>query len=190
VVICWQDFETGGLDSSKHSPLSFAMVFTENEKIVDSWYTQIRQLPLVVTPEAMAVNKLDLNEKGLTFAEFKIEYLKRLKAPNIYRNERPMYAGHNCAFDRPWLKRILSGQDDGCHYHCIDTMVLANSLKAYGLIKSKSLKLTDLCNFLGVVESGEMHNALTDATAAFHCFLKIRELILGKQRPGVLNTGG
>lgn len=174
MYICWQDFETGGLDVNVHSPLSFAMVITKDNEIVHEWYTQIRQPPFNVTPEAMKVNKLNLEDKGLTFEQFTKEYLDRISKFGY----RPMYAGHNCSFDRPWLKKILNGKDDLCHYHSIDTMVLGNSLKAMGIINPKALSLGMLAEFLGIKnDPSELHNALFDAKTSFYCFLKIRDFL-------------
>jgi DNA polymerase III alpha subunit (gram-positive type) len=149
------------------------MLFTEGDRVLGEWHVQIRQPPFIVTDEAMRINKINLDEPGLTYAQFtKERFLKMREFP-----AKPIFAGHNCAFDRSFLRQIV-GKDDGCHYHSIDTMVLGNSLKAMGIFDPPSLKLADLSKFLGVELIGDAHNARTDVHAAFECFLKIREILV------------
>lgn len=189
--VLWQDFETGGLDEKVHSPLSFAMMATRGDEIIGEWECNIRQDPLVVTQEALRVNKIDLCEDGLSFDLFKKNYFHRVNDwfyggsngqstyPNIKPNKdnMPYYGGQNTFFDRPWLHRILGTSYDGCYYHRRDLMVLADPLRELGFIKCDDLKLASICKALGVEAEGEFHSALTDVKATFKCWLKLQKIL-------------
>lgn len=201
--IIWQDFETGGVQPFVHSPLSFAMIVTEGRQIKGEWYTEIRQAPFNVTPEAMAINKLNLEDSGLDFNNFRKEYFTRINnwcyggtdyarsrgsfLPGKIKADKfnmPKYGGHNTWFDRQCLQNILSGTPyknvfDGCYYHHVDTMVLGSTLQEIGLLDpSQPMKLENLCNMLELKqESGEFHNALVDLKMTVACYFKMQDLI-------------
>lgn len=199
----WVDFETGGVEAH-HSPLSFAMIATdENDKVFGEWYTEIRELPLVIEPEALKINKIDITKPGLNFAQFKKEYFTRINRwfyggsnftsngvfPKIKpdKNNMPLFGGHNTFFDRPILHRILGNTYDGAYYHRIDTMVFANVLKDIGLLPvTENLKLESICKaFKLFPEKGEeMHNSLTDIKMTHLAYMKMKSLI----NQGTLNA--
>jgi len=193
----WCDFETGGLDVNYHSPLSFAMMITEGDKILCEWECNIRQAPLVYEQSALDINKIDIREPGIDFETFRLSYSKHL-CEHVYggikylRNDgcyvgnikadkfnMPLFCGQNTFFDRPWLQRIM-GDFDYCYYHRIDTMVLANTLQDIGILpRGENLKLETLCNLLGVPKpEGEYHSALTDVKQTFKCYQAMKALIL------------
>ncbi len=193
----WCDFETGGLDVNVHSPLTFAMMITEGDTILHEWETNIRQPPLVCDEAALAINKIDVREPGLTFQDFRLSYSKRL-CEHVYggikylrndgcyvgnikpdKDNMPLFCGQNTFFDRPWLQRILGGSFDYCYYHRIDTMVLANTLQDIGILpRGENLKLESLCNLLGVEKpEGEYHSALVDVQQTFKCYQAMKKLI-------------
>ena len=196
----WIDFETGGTNPWFHSPLSCAMIGVNSlGQVIGEWYGQIRQHPLNVTPEAMKINKLNLDHAGVDFAQFNQIYFRLINdwfyggtnwhlsgktylKPNIKpsRENMPFFCGHNTPFDRSFLQQILGGSPgetkyDGVYYHSIDTMVLANSLQVAGIIeRGENLKLETLCKVLKIEPvEGEMHNAQTDIRATRQCFLKM-----------------
>lgn len=199
----WNDFETGGVNPWVHSPLSFAMMAEVDGKIIGEWYVQIRQEPFIVTEEALLINKLDLSQPGLTFDEFRVEYFKRINEwffggtdfkrsnntfipgkikPNKFNMPKP--AGQNSKFDRDVLQRILGGTPvknvfDGLYFHQIDTMLLASTLQDIGILpKTKSLKLSDICESLGVSnDEGEFHNALVDLKMTRKAYISMCDLI-------------
>jgi len=188
----WCDFETGGLDVAIHSPLQFACVAEVDGKIVGEWNVSIRELPLVVTDEAMALTGIDLAAPGLSFNEFRREYWDRINRwfyggttawgearIRANKNNMPLFCGQNTFFDRPWLQKILGSTWDGIYYHRIDTMVLANTLCDLGLLKKDpDLKLGSLCKNLGVKVDAAMHDALVDVKATRACYEKMKELII------------
>lgn len=192
----WVDFETGGVEAH-HSPLSFAMIATdENDKIFGEWYTEIRETPLVIEPEALKINKIDITKPGLTFAQFKKEYFTRVNRwfyggsnftsngvfPKIKPDKlnMPLFCGHNTFFDRPILHRILGSTYDGAYYHRIDTMIFANILKEIGLLPvTENLKLESICKAFGIKpgEGEEMHNSLTDIKMSNQAYVEMKKLI-------------
>jgi DNA polymerase III epsilon subunit-like protein len=189
--ICWFDFETGGLDHQTHSPLSFAMIQTRGHSILNEWKTEIRELPLVVDPEALKINRIDLTEPGLNFEKFRLRYQEKINLwfyggsqeygePRIRPNKSnmPAVGGQNIEFDNRWLHRILGSTWTGIYYHGIDLMRLAYPLVEIGILKQEpDLKLASLCRQLGVEVSPEkLHDCLEDVRATFRCYLKIREL--------------
>jgi len=196
----WTDFETGGVEDY-HSPLSFAMIATIGDRTYGEWYTEIRQTPLVIEPEALKINKIDILKEGLNFEQFKKEYFTRINkwfyggsnftSSGVFpktkpdKNNMPLFCGHNTFFDRPILHRILGSTYDGAYYHRIDTMVLANALKDVGIIgQTENLKLETLANYFGVKPEGELHNALTDVKVTFQVYRKMKELL----SKSVINT--
>lgn len=192
----WIDFETGGLEPH-HSPLSFAMIATKNDEIIGEWYTQIRQHPLVVDPKAIEINKIDLNEPGIDFEEFKKEYFIRINKwfyggsnfskngvfPKIKpnKNNMPLMCAWNLQFDRPILRRILGSTYDGAYYHSIDPMVLAHTLVDIGIIpRTENFRLETVAQFLGVNPEGELHNSLVDIKVTFEVYKKLKNIISEK----------
>lgn len=189
--ICWIDFETGGLDVAVHSPLSFAMIHTRGDRILNTWKTQIRQLPLVVDPGALLINRINLTEPGLTFENFRREYKAQINLwfyggsdtggyPRIKpaRDNMPAIGGQNISFDVPWLQRVLGSTWTGLYFHGIDLMRFVYPLVQLGVIpQPPDLKLKTLCQILDVkVDEFVLHDCLEDVKATFHCWLAIERL--------------
>lgn len=187
--LLWIDFETGGLDHAAHSALSFAMIKTVGPDIVNEWYVELRPSPLVVEQSALAINKIDITKAGMTYPEFKKEYMTKINEwffggsdwSQGYPKARvkpskvnmPTMAGHNMvSFDRPWLRSILGSTYDGCGYHTIDTMILANFARECGFIKPDTdVKLGNLIEIFKLKnEYGELHNSLVDIKMTFKVF--------------------
>lgn len=202
----WIDFETGGIETYRSSPLSCAMLGVVDGVEVGWMYVQIRQAPFHITEEAMKINKLDLETPGLSFEEFRKVYFKFINQwfyggtdwsragkgfypGNIKANKdnMPLFCGHNTFFDRQVLQQCLGGlpdvsKYDGIYYHRIDTMVLANTLQDCGILaKGENLKLETVCKILEVEsEPGEFHNALTDIKMTFKAYQKMKKIIMQK----------
>lgn len=187
--ILWCDFETGGVDVNKHSPLSFAMLATEGDQIIGEWYTEIRQSPLVVEPAALRINKIDLLKEGVDHSTFRHKYYGFMqewffKGQRPSKETMPIFGGHNSHFDRPWLRRLVCDNGstfDGCYYHHIDTMVLGFILNDCGIIKTENVKLETLANYFDVKPQGDLHNALTDIKVTFQIYCEMRNLIQSKE---------
>lgn len=186
----WVDFETGGFEADVHSPLSFAMMETRGNVIVNEWYTQIRQEPFVLTAEAMRINKLDIQEPGLNYQEFKVQYMARMNAwffggvdpsgkpvirPN--RDNMPFFGGQNCPFDRGFLRKVLNSKFDSCHYLCKDLVGAAMIAAEAGLFEPENFKLVSITRALNIKVEGELHNALMDVKVTFACWQRLKEMM-------------
>ena len=187
--ILWNDFETGGTDPLIHSPLSFAMIATDGDQVIGEWYTEIRELPLVLTPQALAINKIDIHKDGISFNLFREEYFNKIrtwfyKGQKPSKENMPFYGGHNTAFDRPILKRIVCSPNssfDGCYYHHIDTMSMAVPLNAAGVIKVSDYKLETLAKYFDIVPKEDLHNALTDVRLTMKIYQEMKNLLRTKE---------
>lgn len=185
----WVDFETGGVDVNLHSPLSFAMIAVEDEKIIGEWYTEIRDSPLIIEPGALKINKIDLLKDGINHTTFRSIYYKYMnewffKNQKASKSNMPLFCGHNTRFDRPWLQRLVCDKGstfDGCYYHTIDTMQLAFMLNNFRVIKTADMKLETVANYFDVKPQGELHNALTDIKVTFQIYCEMKNLIQSKE---------
>lgn len=194
----WMDSENGGLDAKVHSPLQFAFLAVKNNVIVDRLKLEIRQEPFVLTIEAMKTNKIDITTPGLSFKQAKEKY-EQFMTRNFFsvvidrgtKNERlgydrpnrdnmPFFCGHNTFYDRPFLHRVLGTDFDFCYYHRLDTMVLANSLKAFGKLPGLSNgRLETLSDYFGFPKL-DAHDAMRDIERTREIFVCLGELMNGK----------
>ena len=187
------DTETGGIDSSKHSLLTLAGVVWEDGKIIDEIDLTIAEEAIVADPEALAINKLNLDEikaKGvspLTAALMLREFWGR------HWQRRPgswvQLAGHNVAFDYGFLKRLfqLAAGQDGItikhqtlgnitSFRLLDTMGIALFLALGGHQPISVAKLDALLTHYGVGREGMAHNALSDARATAGLLTRMLEV--------------
>jgi DNA polymerase III epsilon subunit-like protein len=142
------DFETGGLDKQLHALVSVGMVvLDENLAETASYYTIIRDLPeKIITPEALAVNKLTLKEigEGTPIDEVFDQIF------NFIIETTPVC--HNAAFDVGFLN------SHGYHItEAIDTMMLA-----WEYWPRQTAKLTEVCARLNIPVE-DAHNSMGDA---------------------------
>lgn len=158
---------------------------------MNEWYTQIREEPLVVTREALTVNRIDLRDPGLSFQDFRIQYFARVNLwffggvdpsgkPLIKpsKDNMPFFGGQNCPFDRPFLRKALRSKFDGCNYHSKDLWCLAIGAEEAGLVRfPDGFRLEAIAKALNVQVEGDMHNALTDARVAFLCWRRLIEMM-------------
>lgn len=189
------DSENGGLDPNVHSPLEFAFLAVKEGFVVDELELSLRIEPLVVTTEALRVNKVNLlvDDVIVSRAEAKKIYYwwmnknffttttadgKRVvQKPS--KETMPNFCGHNTAYDRRFLWALLESEYDMAYYHRIDTMVLAEVLREMGLLPGiENLKLGTLCTFFGDTgDSTNFHNAMFDIKKNFWLYGKMKELL-------------
>ena len=182
------DTETGGLDASKNSILSFAAVILHNGSISDSMYCLVREPEINAEPSAMAINKLDLEvvaTEGLTPAEAVFK-LKNFLLRNDIRS-KAQFAAHNAPFDIAFTKRMFSlageSYDKVFSYRPLCTQTGALLLELAGRISlpGGSASLDNLVKFFKVdLDRTAGHNALNDAIAGAKVLVKELELIGGK----------
>lgn len=202
--VLWLDFETGGLEAEIHSPLSFAMIGTNEEgAIIGEWYTQLRFEPMIVTAGALAINKIDLREPGLLAKDFKNAYhayvnqwfyggSERGADGTLYARTKPnsqnmpLMGGHNVPFDKGFLQKWVGsgakGDWTGCLSYTMDTLTLALIARELGYINPTNLKLGTVAECLGIKEEGELHNALVDLRTTIKVYQVLKELMKNGQR--------
>ena len=95
------DTETGGLKPNKHSLLSIALVVWEDMEIIDSEDILINDGLLSVTEEALAINKINIQEhkKSAISSSLAIEQIFLFITKHFPEKRKITLAGHNVQFD-------------------------------------------------------------------------------------------
>lgn len=180
------DTETGGTDASFHSLLTLgAVIVAPDGTPVDAIYIEIAEPLMYATDEALAVNKLNLDDlRANGFSPIKaVETLTNfLKQHGM--TERIVLGGHNTAFDYPFLRRLFRGAEQHelferlFSYRLICTQTAAMFLSRCGKFElpNGSASLKNLCTHFGVKNEGE-HNSLSDAFATVDVLNALTKLV-------------
>lgn len=178
------DTETGGVDPSKFSILTFAGAVWENGNILGTIELSIRESRLTVEPEAMSINKIDLKkhkEQSISPKEatFSIDRFLDLYFPI----EPITIAGHNVGFDIGFLKRLyrLAHQTypEKFSRRHIDTASILGFLNICGLISLPKPSLENAIAAFEIPTSSESrHTALGDVLVTCELMNKMKELVL------------
>lgn len=181
------DTETGGLDSRRHSVLSIGGCIADFDKmeIVETWERYVK-LPSIddysVTPKAMEVNGLDLDEvwrNGIPpeeIADEMVDFYLRHGCSNL--------GGHNVQYDvRMTARQIFKCEPEEFERHF--TYRYLDSLPVARLIADKEFArgatLGSIQKALGIDMKdfkGGLHTALFDAVLSAKVMFKFRELML------------
>lgn len=145
------DVETGGLDPTKHSLLSVGMYDGKRE-----FYRQIRWESYCITPEAMAINGLDL-KLGEPWERVRDDI--RLWLGGVDNTALGFNIG---SFDLQFLK--FNGLDY-FHYRSIDLNSCAAVLGCY-----ENWKKDFWASFVTSYPGYEQHHALSDARFNWFCW--------------------
>jgi DNA polymerase-3 subunit epsilon len=181
------DVETGGLDVTKHSILTIAVLIWNDGAIEDEYYTMVSEPTIVADEGALKVN-------GLTVEQVKDEGVSPLQAVNaitamlqkhdMRRDVR--IVAHNASFDVSFVKRLwaLAGRDFAktFSYRALCTMTGALLLEQAERIKlpGGSAALDSLVkNWSITLDRSEGHNALADAYACAEVLKREIKLIGG-----------
>jgi DNA polymerase III subunit epsilon len=176
------DTETGGLDPLQHSILSLAAVVWEDKQIIDSMEIKIWEGDdvVVTTPQALAINKIDLTElarTGLTpsaaVAQL-MEFVGKHFSLNSYNDA--ILVGHNVGFDVGFSKRLfrLAGVNwpKVFGHRTIDTSIVLQFLIIATGFPLKTPNSKEAFEFFGVTPKNA-HTAIDDAMATAEMFTKI-----------------
>lgn len=176
------DTETGGLQESRQSLISFAAIIT------DSRYTEINRVEyfiqpeeFVVTPKAMSINKIDLSLSldWPTPDVVKSDFVAFLGLPASIlagvKNTRGRWLihGKNPSYDVRFLKAFF-GEDvynSMFLYYEQDITDAYVDLARIGMCDYlEHMTLADLCAALGVVaEADKFHGAMFDTEMTMRC---------------------
>ena len=169
------DTETGGLNPSKHSLLSLAMVVWEEMEIIDSTELLINDGKLSVTNEALAINKIDIemHKKSAISSTQAIEEIVAFIKKHFTQQEKITLAGHNVHFDVNFLKTFFSHNNinfsNYFSHRIIDTSSVLYYLYLSGHLKQKAVSSDEAFELFNIQVKGR-HTALGDAIATAKLF--------------------
>jgi len=172
------DTETGGLDPEKHSLLSVAMVVWEDMEILDSEELLINDGILSVTEEALAINKINIEEhKKIAISPSQaIQKMFLFIHRHFSHQGRITIAGHNVHFDVNFLKSFFSRNNEHFSnffsHRIIDTSSILYYLYLSGHLKHKAISSDDAFDYFKIEVEGR-HTALGDAIATARLFTKL-----------------
>ena len=178
--LIWIDTETTGLDPFKHGIVELGAII--DGRPVKHFNRICDPGDVVYDPKALEVNGISLEEIK---SRPSIEEMLREFDQHVW--DRAIIAGHNVAgFDIPFLKEAYrrAGLKWRFHYHCVDPMVLANVLKHWGLLDTRSLSLGGLAEHFGI-DPGNAHRALDDIKTTKAIMEAMHERISGTRKLGV-----
>lgn len=172
--IVFLDTETGGINPLTSSLLSLGLVIWEDGNIKIKKEFFIKEDKYNVTPKAMEINNINLDElkkKGIEKLKIKQEIVKIIKE-NF--NEKAILAGHNVSFDISFLKKIFTEEEfqEIFSYRSIDT---ASILKYISIKKNLSLNSLDDAIKYYNLKIEKRHTALEDAIVTAKIFTKLLE---------------
>jgi len=134
--------------------------------------------PIVVSTEAMKINKIDLCDETIEWKSPKtvVEELCNIIPANS------ILGGKNPAFDNGFLKRLfrLGGQTKHYpfSYRMLDVSSVAKAAADAGKIKPKSFGLKNLCDYFDI-KMENYHTALADVLITIQVYEKLLEVLKG-----------
>lgn len=169
------DTETGGLDPQHHSILSLGAVVWDDGISVDVFEALIVEPSIVVDPDAMMVNRINLREHqliGLSPGNAVKQLLLFLDKNfgESRKNEKVELVGHNISFDVGFVRRLflLANVDfESCFSHrTLDTASILRFLVLADKLSLKRVGLSEALAYFGItVPQDKRHTALGDAKA-------------------------
>lgn len=195
----FMDTETGGL-TTDHSLLTVSLIPVDKQFQVvpmtyldpltgqtvqtdSGLYIGVKHEPYVVSQEALAVNKIDINEHDRTAVPLHMarDLVRSFitHAQQLFNRKYLVPAGHNVAFDAGFVKAYLLTAEEWDKFFCypaLDTAAVARFLNAAGYIGG-GYSLTSLRDkFLGST-FGEAHDAEVDNLTSIALAHKFTQLV-------------
>ena len=202
-MILYFDTETTGTNSFNHEILQIAGLVEVNGKIVEKFEFKSRPLKLsTIEPEALAVNGLNMDDI-LRYPDPSETFVKLMKIFEKYVDSRKkdktsedkFYpAGQNIDFDVKFLRSFFYQNNNkffGAYfnYDYVDLRMMMSSLKAWGLVDLKDLKLSTIADFFFPGKKFDAHNAVADIEMTRDCILKYKEIYVNQQAVRNVITG-
>lgn len=190
------DTETGGFKASEHSLLTLSAIVTDNkfnivpvptqsdnpDDIPGCLHLRIKANEYSVTPQAMAVNKIDLVKHAeiAVHTEAARQQLVNFIVDGLrMTNVRKLIpAGHNVQFDMRFIWHQLMGEGEWgtyCTYPVFDTAAIARYLNSAGKI-SGGCSLPVLRERFQI-HTGAAHDAEVDNLATIELAKKFMEFL-------------
>ncbi|HEX3357927.1 MAG TPA: 3'-5' exonuclease [Tepidisphaeraceae bacterium] len=177
------DTETGGIDPQFHSILSLGAVVWEDGSILDEIEVPIAEASILATPEALAVNKINLDEHkrmGCAPADAMIRFqaflTKNFSDSSV--TNKICLAAHNADFDIGFLKRFyrLANVDyeSVFSHRVIDTISIIRFLNLAKKLTLRDAGLSEAIKYFGIeVAEADRHTAKGDAKATAQVLTKL-----------------
>lgn len=176
------DAETGGLDPSKHSLLSWAGAVWNNGEIVDTVDFYVSERHMKVEPRAMEINKLDLSEvdffgQSPSYAARTLDKFLDTHFGMVVpeRTNKIVLAGQNVNFDIGFTKRLYRlarrprFYEQRFSHRTLDTAGIMRYLYLAGKIPFDNASLDKGLAYFGIeISKEDRHTALGDAIATAH----------------------
>jgi DNA polymerase III epsilon subunit-like protein len=180
--ILFIDTETGGIDPAGNSLLSLALVVWKDLEIKASIEILINDGVLNVTPKALEINGIDLDEhkKKAVNPAVALQQLDNFLGIHFPRDEKIVLAGHNITFDVNFLNVFLTRNgynfQQRFSHRFVDTSTILFYLYLTGKIKRKLTASQDALDYFGIIVQGR-HTALGDALATAQLFSKLISIL-------------
>lgn len=179
------DTETGGVDPLVNSLLSVSFIIWDSGKILDKVEIFIDDGELNVTPEALIINGINLEEhKKKAFSIYAtIKIMNTFFGDYFEEGERIKFVGHNVSFDIAFLKHFLTKRGGMSiseyfkrfsHRH-IDTSSIMTYLYLNGKIEIEIDGSDNAFKYFGIEVEGR-HTAEGDNIATTKLFEKLIEI--------------
>lgn len=177
------DTETGGLDAQKYSLLTVALVVYDSidRRIYDEAEFAVKHDNYVVTPEAMKINNINLEEHDKIAVDGKIVVQKIIEfIKKNFGDERAVIVGHNPSFDYDFLDKLFKDENEYLSLYMshrkIDTCAILNFYKAIERIDIESASLEAGIRYFNI-ETKARHTAMDDVKATIALFEKLQMYI-------------
>jgi exonuclease I len=157
------DLETGGLTPDRHSILQVAAVLTDQNLCVQSYFmSYVKPHPsLIVTPEALSINQLKLEE--LEMAPDEALVAQALNNFASLTSSKPRFAGYNCKFDLQFLDELWKRQGVTAPPYKVPWLDVLDVVRIKPDFDAQlaNFKLATLAQHMGI-DSKSVHDALAD----------------------------
>jgi DNA polymerase-3 subunit epsilon len=182
------DIESTGLDHNHHEITQISGLVEVDGVIVDKFDIRMRpNYPERAAPQAlektgMTIEKLMVlppREEG--WAEFKAILDKHID--RFDKTDKFYMLGYNVLFDKNFISALFKEQDEkyfGAYFffEVIDVMPLAMLFRMSGKLDCKNLKLTTVCEALGIpFAEGTAHDGLYDIVQTVRAFKKMESRV-------------
>ena len=162
------DTETGGLNPKEHDLLTIGLVVWEDKEFKDELELKISKEAYRTTEQALAVNKLNLEELK-KIGESEKETIAKIIAfvKKNFGKEKPTVCGHNVNFDVGFLRSLFERNffdyEKYLSHRTLDTMSIMTFLFLQGKTETRLAKLDDAIQYFQMtITAEERHTALAD----------------------------
>ena len=178
-LVCF-DLETGGLNPFRNGICSITLKIVEKDIVKNIFIKP--QHNLQYDDIALQINGLDLEylervgvSEGLAIQQIKEFFKENFKY-------KPNMLAHNVVFDIQFMNALFQRNrarlfSDLCGYHPQDTMIMMSLLKQAGVIKIRSIKLTECYKYFFGKVFESAHTSEADVIACEKVYFKILEVL-------------